>query len=179
MNNYYTDYSKEQISGFDTPKISYRFLFTWTQQCQFPAWATVGLHCSIQLSQSFKKNIPCPFTLWKKFQLLVCTTGHENIFFKVDSSYWTCSRICSFVQNLHGHVPFLSNILLWRMLKWNFSQSFINLFTSKNQLASRHIWELRSPETGISPASSSLNLWAIDYYKQVAVFLFCFHPNIW
>lgn len=179
MNNYYTDYSKEQISGFDTPKINYRFIFTWIQQRWLLMWATAGLHChllikcSIQHSQSFRKITPCPsFILWKKIQLLVCSTGHDSIFFKVDSSYWTCSWICGFVQNLYGNVSFLSNILLWRMLKWNFSWSCINLFT-KSQLVSRHSWELSFPESGISPAPSSLNCWAIDYYKVGSSF-YCF-----
>lgn len=30
VNNYYTDDSKEQISGYDNPKINYEFILTWT-----------------------------------------------------------------------------------------------------------------------------------------------------
>lgn len=119
------------------------------------------------------KNHTLSLYSMEKIQFLVCSAGHESIFFKVDRSYWTCSQICGFAQNLYGNVPFLSNILLWRKLKWNFSWGFINLFTNKRQLVSRHTWEVSSPETGISPASSSLNCWAIDYYKVSSSF-FCF-----
>lgn len=101
INNYYTDYSKAQISVFNTQNANYKFVFTWTQQHHFLVQPTAGLHCHLLVKHIMqypqphtKKTHIVPLVYGKNFN---CLCLAQEIKASVSKQIVAIGPVCEFV----------------------------------------------------------------------------------